>query len=517
MRSRRVTAITFKLEFAEGLSIVEPLREDLEQRIDPDRHTTIPVASGPDGSPIVMGTSVVGPLRTHLHRYVVQPEVELWFKTISPWDPGAKATWTRRAATLADLLCGSEPDEIKPKKLPPAGDDTPAEADPKRALRPSALRVLYVKVGDTVRGTTARTAINRRSGVGEAGKLFQRDHLETAEVDVVVAVDLSILDAVIQDVRTDSATTVPTSANLVNDLVVALSGWKPNVGGLGGVGFGKAELTALKHGTKDPIDPVTLFSASSTVELYRGLAQSETVGKLATSVKQDNGDPWCLPLTFTATDPLYVSPKAEEGRDARANVRVTASTVLGSSWRGVLRSRCEFILRSVGVKACETTVETCGECPTCRLFGWSAPAATAGKPPGHVGLLRFSQSEIKFSQPEIKGSEIEEIPHVAIDRFSGGAADEKLYFHKAYLPGATVELKIEQKDERRPVPVWGRQLLALAIRDLSDGLIGLGSATTRGYGTLTTSKSLVDLLPRDGWVDSLIKEHPEYAEKEVLA
>lgn len=63
----------------------------------------------------------------------------------------------------------------------------------------------------------------------------------------------------------------------------------------------------------------------------------------------------------------------------------------------------------------------------------------------------------------------------------------------------------------------GRQLLALAIRDLSDGLIGLGSATTRGYGTLTTSKSLVDLLPRDGWVDSLIKEHPEYAEKEVLA
>lgn len=514
MRSDKVTAITFTLGFDEGLSIAEPLRESLQMKIEKansksDKGLPIPIATGPDGKPIVMGTSVVGPLRSHLRRYVVRPEVPLRFKTISPWDEDAKPTVEERSATLADLFCGSEPDEIVPRKQLPDGDDSSGEDKQSRALRPSALRVVEVALTGVDRKPAARTAINRRSGAGKASKLFQRDYVGTATAKVVVAVDLAILAEVVREVWPGEATCASKAATLVDDLLVALGAWEPSIGGMSGVGFGRAELTKLRHGTANPINLASLFCATSTVEFYRDLATYKLKGdeQLTLSVKEDDNDLWGLELEFTTTDPLYVSPKSEERPDARANVRVTASTVLGSSWRGVLRSRCEFILRSVGVKACETTDETCGYCPTCDLFGWSAPAATAGKTPGHVGLLRFSQSKIE-------GSEIEEIPHVAIDRFSGGAADEKLYFHKAYLPGATVELKVEQKDERRPVPVWGRQLLALAIRDLSDGLIGLGSATTRGYGTLTTSESLIDLLPRDGWVDSLIEE---YAEKEVLA
>ena len=50
-------------------------------------------------------------------------------------------------------------------------------------------------------------------------------------------------------------------------------------------------------------------------------------------------------------------------------------------------------------------------------------------------------------------------------------------------------LVVEQLSPCRPVPVWGHELLSLVLRDLHDGLIGLGNSSTRGYGTIALRDS----------------------------
>ena len=82
---------------------------------------------------------------------------------------------------------------------------------------------------------------------------------------------------------------------------------------------------------------------------------------------------------------------------------------------------------------------------------------------------------------------------MAIDRISGGSAQlttpdgvdgEGLLFNlKCYGPGATLELAI-YNDSDRPVEAGDRELLRQVIRDLDEGLIGVGGMTSRGYGTL---------------------------------
>jgi CRISPR/Cas system CSM-associated protein Csm3 (group 7 of RAMP superfamily) len=76
------------------------------------------------------------------------------------------------------------------------------------------------------------------------------------------------------------------------------------------------------------------------------------------------------------------------------------------------------------------------------------------------------------------------LPHVAIDRFTSGATDAKLYSHEVIAPPARLTLRIDLASHARPAPDWAWPLLWLAIRDLDLGLVGIGAATTRGTGTL---------------------------------
>ncbi len=101
-------------------------------------------------------------------------------------------------------------------------------------------------------------------------------------------------------------------------------------------------------------------------------------------------------------------------------------------------------------------------CLTCRLFG---NTALRGRLVVDDGLL-LTEGKTKL------------FDHVAIDRFSGGAADAKKFDDRPLLPGERFSIRLELQ---RPEP-WMLGYLALLLKDLDDGDLYLGHATHRGYG-----------------------------------
>jgi hypothetical protein len=82
---------------------------------------------------------------------------------------------------------------------------------------------------------------------------------------------------------------------------------------------------------------------------------------------------------------------------------------------------------------------------------------------------------------------------VAIDRFTGGAADAKKFDTRPLLPGAVA--RVQWRIDRPEAWMWG--LLYLLLRDLAEGDLRLGHATHRGYGKVTAQLTQAEawLLP----------------------
>jgi CRISPR/Cas system CSM-associated protein Csm3 (group 7 of RAMP superfamily) len=73
------------------------------------------------------------------------------------------------------------------------------------------------------------------------------------------------------------------------------------------------------------------------------------------------------------------------------------------------------------------------------------------------------------------------IPHVSIDRFTGGAADSKLFCERPLWQGDFPELKLTILDANR-LPLTTRQALQAALADLAQGRLALGAGAGRGLG-----------------------------------
>lgn len=486
MRGLRTAVITMQLRALEPVTIGDPLHADVVARVTSDRTDSdrpevsvdIPVAQDPFHEPCVRGTSVLGSLRSHLAAYRLIGGRDLELATIDSRGRGAIRS---RPATLADLLCGSEPEEYAQRENP--------DLKPQRALAPSALRVVSVsRTSGTVNNGRPRTAINRFRAAAEPRRLFRRANVIDLAVDVVLQVDLWVLEDRWRTLVGDGSG--PSASAVIQDLVSAILAWKPSLGGMRTSGRGLAKLRHVRWGIADPLTLDALTRAKSTIELYSSVAISAATEQPLWVVEApiDSGG-WEWQVELTAADPLLVSPSPVIGADGRpTNESRTADHVSGTSWKGLLRSRCEFVLRSCGVHACESSTQTDGTCPTCVLFGSASDDEN-----GRMGLVRFGDSTID-------GVRIS-IDHAPIDRFTGGAADEKLFTHEAWQPGARMRLTISQAHPQRPVPDWGKHLLTFALRDLGDGLVGLGASTTRGYGTVSVSSPLPDV--PSGWLDGV--------------
>jgi CRISPR/Cas system CSM-associated protein Csm3 (group 7 of RAMP superfamily) len=499
VRSLRFAVVSLRL-LGGTVCVADPLRLGVLDRIErferseqDDDFADMPVARDPYGRPIIRGTSVFGALRAHLAGFALEPVKVLRLTSID--SRGRRTDVAERAATLADLLCGSEPEE--------RADDGKSDA-----LRPSALRMVDASLtgGRPAAGRT-QTAVSRELGAAVAHKLFQREELHDAVIEVLLSVDLPILETTLAawSVTAPDQTQSPAAA-AVDDLVTALRQWRPFIGGRRGTGHGELAVEHVHVGTADPLAPTALIGAATTTGLIRSVAARRVPPQPREPVlwlcrdAAPSRSLWRLELPLRCSDPLMVSP-VEAGptpgqAQQRRNSATTATSVPGSSWRGLFRSRCEFILRSCGIPACRSSeASTCGDCPTCELFGWTPAAGQPASGAGAAGLVRFMDSPIT-------GTRLTYV-HAPIDRFTGGAAEGKLFARTSWAPGARLLLAVEQVTALRPVPMWAHSLLALVVRDLDDGLIGVGNSTTRGYGTVTLEDSESRPAVPANWLNAL--------------
>ena len=191
----------------------------------------------------------------------------------------------------------------------------------------------------------------------------------------------------------------------------------------------------------------------------------------------------------------------------------------GSSIKGVLRTRAEKIIRTLnyshavnGDEAYEDRIASCaathayddncrlrtcfgsesrqaeavrlspyqvyeGSCPVCRLFG----------NPMMKGRISCSDS-FPGSEDDLTGKLFD---NVAIDRFQGGAADQKKFDSRPLEPGESKAFIVNLRIERPELWMFG--LLAQLLKDLVTGDIRIGYGSRRGFGKVRGDIEQVEL------------------------
>ncbi|MFV0405949.1 MAG: RAMP superfamily CRISPR-associated protein [Propioniciclava sp.] len=263
------------------------------------------------------------------------------------------------------------------------------------------------------------------------------------------------------------------------DLLARLATWHPVVGRRRSANRGRAHVQQIHDRTIDltTVEGLTWWLTDrhtldwSSADCPPGEEWRRTDGGSA--------DPGTRLATYTfgVVDGLHIG-----GAGHTDNLIHTATTLPSTSWRGVFRHRAEHILRvaSPNPDAENHATETID-----RLFGTGRTKA-ASETGGRRGILRFAGSEIS-AEPSTR-------THVAIDRVSGGAAQgtvqdprdsSGMLFSVQYFPPETTVALTIFVDGHEQLSAEDRHLIDQIIRDINDGVIGVGGMTSRGYGTLT--------------------------------
>jgi len=301
---------------------------------------------------------------------------------------------------------------------------------------------------------TGQTAIDRERGAAAAGPLrFSRLAADGGTLTVYLRHD-------------------PGRFPLTDDDLRLIGGWQPAVGRDRTKGCGRATLTQLRHG---PVDPATPDGAATWLS-HNGPDLFETVATRDVPCSGADGEPW-LQASFAIVDGLLTSDGLP-GKVAQSRRRGGKPLIAGSTWKGIIRSRAEYIIRSrYGEQAACQDLVGCGTCVTCGIFG-------------HQG----QRAKLAFRDSYIEGVPDTPPPprtHVGIDRVSGGARDA-LLFQTEPLTAGRLHLRIDALGDVAP---WVRNLIWHVLRDIDDGLIGVGSRTTRGLGTLRLTSQSEDPQP----------------------
>lgn len=280
--------------------------------------------------------------------------------------------------------------------------------------------------------------------------------------------------------------------------------WRPCIGRGRSTGHGRARVTRVAARSLDLRRPDQLLAwlRSGRDELFPPGDEGwdRVVG--ASSAPVDA----LLEVGFESRDALHVG----SGRAGGVNGIATSDgrpLIAGSAWKGLLRSRCGYILRSCGVDACLVPApdeRACGSCVLCEVFGWTGDGGEVGQTIGCAGWLTFHDSQVDGT--------VGRRQHIGIDRVTGGVRTG-LLFTDDVVTGGRFTLSISAD---RPLSPEIRGLLLLAMRDLDAGLTGIGRSTTRGYGTVrltdTSRATLAELdptHPTGAAVRSLLTGSPE--------
>jgi CRISPR/Cas system CSM-associated protein Csm3 (group 7 of RAMP superfamily) len=375
-----------------------------------------------------------------------------------PWVPPSSL-----AGSLRAHLADHDADERLMGSRPPRDSEQRGQ-DPAPALVPSDLWLL---------GTTARRAdIDQQSRNDAApGKADGSDNdgeapAPSTEVVASTAVDPVRGAALPKSLRhsriVDEAAVIELYALLKGSLTAAdqqlLASWEPQVGRDRTRGGGVAHLRSLGYRSYDLSQPADLRAWLEAAGPDRFSALTPITVQAA-----EPAEP--LPVTeFVIGAALHVGTGSRQDKKTAFRSRGKHPLVPGSTWKGLFRARAGYIVRSCwGEEAACLTQTGCGSCIICSLFGSTA-----------------SRGRIAFRDSTVTGARQEERNHVAIDRISGGGRD-KLLFTDNVVTAGRMKLTITSLG---PVEQWERDLLLHVVRDIHDGLIGVGAGTHRGQGTL---------------------------------
>lgn len=277
-----------------------------------------------------------------------------------------------------------------------------------------------------------------------------------------------------------------------DQLLALISGWQPLIGRGTSRGLGRCTVESVLHGTLDLTDPADLLAwltrggpalvrAVATQRRPEAARSVPVPGSLASDAAA------VVEIPASIVGPLHIggggqqARKDDDGHDIQVLLREHGNALVpGAGLKGVIRSRVEFILASVGLRhlACVSSSDTgspCGHCWACSAFGHGGTRDTDARSVGRRAGIRFCDALISDAATRNR-------THVAIDRFTGGAMDGLLYTVEALESGRFV-IRIEIGATHADDAVL-RAALRLALQDLHEGRIGLGAGTSRGYGSV---------------------------------
>ncbi|MFN0090805.1 MAG: RAMP superfamily CRISPR-associated protein, partial [Acidimicrobiales bacterium] len=260
----------------------------------------------------------------------------------------------------------------------------------------------------------------------------------------------------------------PAPRPLSADDLAELAAWRPMLGGSRTSGLGRTTQTRLYRRTLALSDDDDLLA-------WLQLGGMDTFRKLVTTPVAAPPSPRTRPSRrwrLQVQDALFTAGRPGAPADGEAADQVNRApfqrigdqlVIAGSSLKGALRSRAEFITRTRGEPICDPASAPCGTCTICTLFG---SPARRGKLAVHDAPLIDPVTADRT--------------HVAIDRFTGGAADRRLYTHEVVINGC-LDLVVDALSE---LSAHDNELLEAVMADIDAGYVGIGAGVTRGYGTV---------------------------------
>jgi len=335
-----------------------------------------------------------------------------------------------------------------------------------------------------------RTAINHETGAALNRMLRNEEIVEPTSYRIIVQVQGRASD----------------KYSYVSQFDKVLEEWQPQLGRGRSVGLGRGKVEKAMR--------ISLNLAS-----YEGLqwwlfekqgffdsALENVPEKLDGKIERDslsiksNTETAHITVKFELKEPVHVGFEKPESGEIPIYQQFGHPAIPATSWKGIFRHRVETIITLVDSYDLANDVANV-------MFG----SSDTGR-----GLLRFRDSYfVDTNDKKLDEGRLQRREHVAIDRFSGGAKDSAKFTWQCVPQGFLAELAIDFPDKEKYSEC--NNLIKHVVRDIHDGMIGIGAGISRGYGRLIVSNGKSEyILPAGIEVEKLKSEVKQILEKEKV-
>jgi CRISPR/Cas system CSM-associated protein Csm3 (group 7 of RAMP superfamily) len=341
-----------------------------------------------------------------------------------------------------------------------------------------------VAVGDVVPQIRDGVGIDRGTGTAAAGVLYQHE---------VVPPGTRFAMRVTASLGPDDPERAGVALRLI---IAALAGGGVELGAARTRGLGRVQLTGARHAEVDLTDRDQTLAwlcgrPAMVAETGEAAAAPVPVSRLGIEISWSPVTPVMVQAsTVNEPDPdasrdhpVDTVPLRTSGAGHDGPARLLLP---GSSVKGVLRSHAERIMRTLlGVADLPRTwldqVNDARLDPVGALFGVAADHSGEQGGSGRRGALSVQDCHGDLAAERV-------VTHVAVDRWTGGAAENLLF--SVCEPAAAAWEPIRMSLDIRRVPAGGPglALLLLVLRDLADGWLAVGFGGTRGRGAVSVSR-----------------------------